>query len=140
MVPVQFYSQELPCSIRPCLRRVNFKSIWRLDCRSCSDFLRLSVVRPLLMQWANSSRFHLQLLPWSRSALQGVLAGYSGVLLVCCPQWLVLWALRGNFIHFVLVQMMSMGFCHLVALSRFYVGIWEDPLLPFQDKNLNGEK
>ena len=34
--------------------------------------------------------------------------------------------------------MLSMDFCHLVALSSFYVGIWEDPLPPFQDKTLTG--
>lgn len=39
----------------------------------------------------------------SRSALQGVLAGCFGVLRVFCPQCLVLWALRGNLVHFVLV-------------------------------------
>ena len=72
----------------------------------CSQPLRLSEAvhcHTSAVQWANPSRLRLRLRPWPRSALQGLLAGYSGVLPFFCPQWLVLWASRGNLGHFVLV-------------------------------------
>lgn len=94
---------------------------------------------PLLVQWANSSRstrsyYRVPLCSPGRACwlLQG-----SSRFLSPVPCTL---GSEGELGSFCLGVSAVRGLCRLVALSSFYVGIWEGPLPPFQDKNLNWEK
>lgn len=138
---IVIYSQEFLLSIRPCLGRVNFKSVQRLDCS-----------RPFIL--SDSIHFHASAVEVGKPlpipaavttlvccAFQWVLAGYFGVLLFFGASGLHFglggetWLFRFcvNVVHRLLLLPSS-------CFVYFYVGIWEDPLPSFQAQDLNREK